>query len=139
MPVRVVPLELNKLTISSPWTENMHSLSLDPLWKDATGLALYLTSGLTFEKHKFGGWGANKSFPEVKVKRGQSGHFCDSWNGECTAIIDTKTHLSPERKCNGPIKSLSVNLTSDTIELPFRELSPLLTYPLLRLLKIGSH
>jgi hypothetical protein len=90
----------------SSWSENMHSLSVDPEGDDITSLGLFLTAGTTFEKYRFGGWGSGKSFPEVVSKRGQLGFFCDSWNGVSTASIPTDILLSPSRKSNGPIRNL---------------------------------
>ena len=84
----------------------MHSVSVGVPVGDITDLCLFITSGITFEKYRFGGWGVDRGYPEVVLKRGQLGFFCDSWNKKCTAVVDRKTLLSPERKCNGPIRNL---------------------------------
>ena len=89
----------------------MHSLTIQPS-NDPTGLGLFLSSGVTFEKYKFGGWGSGKIFPEVLQKRGQLGFFCDSWNKTCTASIDPSILLSPERKNNGSIRKLISDLNT---------------------------
>ncbi len=92
------------------WTENMHSLSVDPHSKDVLGLCLFLSAGVTFEKFRFGGWGSSKVFPVVVPKRGQTGFFCDAWNKTSTAVIDPSILLSPSRKRNGPIRELLSSL-----------------------------
>jgi hypothetical protein len=92
------------------WSENLHSLSIDPKGDDVLSLGLFLTAGTTFEKYRFGGWGSGKTFPEVLPKRGQLGFFCDSWNGVSTAIIPPDILLSPSRNSNGPIRNLLSSL-----------------------------
>ena len=76
---------IKSIIYSEAWTENMHSLTIQPS-NDPTGLGLFLSSGVTFEKYKFGGWGSGKIFPEVLQKRGQSVFF---------AILGTK-HALPQ-------------------------------------------
>ena len=105
-------LAIKNIIYSTAWTEHMHSTVLDPEAHDILALVLYISSGITYETYRFGGWGSGKTFPTVSAKRGQSGFFCDSWNGVSIAPISPATLLDPGRKNNGPIRNLLTTLRS---------------------------
>jgi hypothetical protein len=105
-----VLVAIKDIIMGDTWTENLHSLTISPELSDPLGLCLFLTSGLTFEKYRFGGWGVDKTFPVVVPKRGQTGFFCDCWNKTSIATIDPNTLLSMDRKNNGAIRELLSNL-----------------------------
>ena len=86
------------------WSENMHSATPSPGWTGTSGLALFLTSGVTYEKYRFGGFGSGKIFPETIIRRGKLAQFADRWDGANTAQIDESTIFKRER--NTHIRSL---------------------------------
>ena len=88
---------VKNIIYGTSWTEHMHSTVLDPDAHDIQALVLYITSGITFETYRFGGWGSGITFPTVTVKRGQDGFFCDSWNKKSIARISPTTLLAPSK------------------------------------------
>jgi hypothetical protein len=97
---------IHRIINSSMWTSELHSATPDPLLQGIKGLTIFLTSGITYEKYRFGGFGSGAEFPESPIKRGALHLFSDVWNGTNTADLAPEVIMDPKRAANESIRSL---------------------------------